>query len=215
MSISPSELYPIMGLQYDECDFARINLSSDLMLEKNIISTQDQIRYHESIRKRHSAKWLIGGYLERRSLYKSQLFEEDHEVRDIHLGIDIWGPAGSKIAAPLDGFIHSYAYNEAKLDYGFTVILRHSYKDKSFYLLYGHLSQKYFSSWYKGKKINQGQVFGTFGSQAENGGWLPHLHLQMIFDMEDKLGDYPGVCSESKLAHYQNNCPDPSMVIKM
>jgi hypothetical protein len=50
---------------------------------------------------------------------------------------------------------------------------------------------------------------GTF---EENGGWPPHLHFQIIRDMEGFLGDYPGVAKKSELDHYQNNCPDPMII---
>jgi len=48
-----------------------------------------------------------------------------------------------------------------------------------------------------------------------NGDYAPHLHFQIIIDMEEKTGDYPGVCSENKLEFYKNNCPNPNLLLKI
>jgi len=48
------------------------------------------------------------------------------------------------------------------------------------------------------------------GKPDENGGWPPHLHFQLIRDMQGFVGDYPGVCAKQDLTFYANNCPDPS-----
>jgi hypothetical protein len=48
-----------------------------------------------------------------------------------------------------------------------------------------------------------------------NGDYAPHLHFQIIIDMENKKGDYPGVCSSKTLAFYLQNCPDPNLLLKI
>ena len=35
------------------------------------------------------------------------------------------------------------------------------------------------------------------------------------FDMEEKKGDYPGVCSSKDLSFYMFNCPDPNFLLKI
>ena len=49
----------------------------------------------------------------------------------------------------------------------------------------------------------------------ENGDYPPHLHFQIILDIENFYGDYPGVCSENDLKYYSQNCPDPNLVLKL
>ncbi|MBL8965238.1 MAG: MCP four helix bundle domain-containing protein, partial [Phycisphaerae bacterium] len=44
----------------------------------------------------------------------------------------------------------------------------------------------------EGQFITRGQCFAHFGKPAENGNWPPHLHFQVIADLEFKEGDYPG-----------------------
>jgi len=37
--------------------------------------------------------------------------------------------------------------------------------------------------------------------------------MQLIFDMEGKEGDYPGVCRFSEREVYLHNCPDPGLLL--
>jgi murein DD-endopeptidase MepM/ murein hydrolase activator NlpD len=162
-------------------------------------------------------RYLAGGYAELRKIYASSAHfdTESQEPRRLHLGVDIWGPAGTPIFAPCPGRIHSVAFNEAKGDYGGTVILEH-FDDQgrlTGHTLYGHLSRKAVAAHKKGDFLEAGQVLGWLGDPTENGGWPPHLHFQIILDMEGKEGDYPGVCRFSERAQYLDNCPDPELVL--
>lgn len=89
------------------------------------------------------AAYGIGGYNEHRTVYaRSPVFDgaSDVDARCIHLGIDIWSKAGTPVAAPLDGTVHSFAFNDAYGDYGATIILEHQINGAAFHTLYGHLS---------------------------------------------------------------------------
>ena len=66
----------------------------------------------------------------------------------------------------------------------------------------------------EGETIKKGDVFAEFGIPVENGHWPPHLHFQIIYDMEGKKGDYPGVCRFSEKERYLENCPDPALLLK-
>jgi len=55
---------------------------------------------------------------------------------------------------------------------------------------------------------------GNFGGMDENGYWPPHLHFQLMFDMEGKHGDYPGACRYSEKDKYLKNIPDPQLILK-
>ena len=164
--------------------------------------------------KEQKAKFAIGGYKENRSsLYaRSKLFD-DKEPRTIHLGIDIWGDAGTPVYAPLGGMVHSFAFNNQLGDYGVTIILQHQLQTVAFYTLYGHLSLKDIEALRIGQFINRGHAFAHFGNSEENGNWPPHLHFQVIKDMRQYEGDYPGVCKMSELKKYVENSPDPSSLL--
>jgi len=157
----------------------------------------------------------IGGYAENRTLYaRSELFKGEEE-RSIHLGIDIWGPAGTKVYAALGGMVQGFAFNDHFGDYGATIILLHQLETVSFHTLYGHLSLNDISRLSEGAYITRGEVIGHFGEPSENGNWPPHLHFQIIKDIRLKGGDYPGVCSLSEKDKYLRNCPDPELILNM
>lgn len=175
------------------------------------------------------SKYGIGGYGEDRVLYKrSDLFNAEFvknvapaqqllpaEARSIHLGIDIWGPAGTKVFIPLGGTVHSFAFNDNFGDYGATIILQHQLETITFYTLYGHLSKADLANLQEGKFLNRGELLAHFGEPMDNGNWPPHLHFQIIDDIRIKRGDYPGVCTKKESNFYLNNCPDPDLILNM
>jgi murein DD-endopeptidase MepM/ murein hydrolase activator NlpD len=166
-----------------------------------------------------NAKYGIGGYAEHRTVYTiSKLFDADktgEEPRRLHLGIDIWGKPYTKVMAPLDAIVHSYAFNDGFGNYGVTVILSHSLHGFIFYTLYGHLSWSSIKNIHEGDRVLKGDVFAEFGIPVENGHWPPHLHFQVLIDMQNWKGDYPGVCKFSEREKYLNNCPDPDLILQM
>ncbi|MDB5147857.1 MAG: peptidase, partial [Mucilaginibacter sp.] len=91
----------------------------------------------------NQCRYGIGGYMEHRTIYAfSSHFDTDDEPRRLHLGVDIWGNAGTPIYTPLDGIVHSYQDNNNIGDYGPTIILQHNLDGLTLYSLYGHLSRK-------------------------------------------------------------------------
>lgn len=156
----------------------------------------------------------IGGYNEHRTIYtRSAHFDTEDEPRRLHLGVDIWGPAGTAVYNFCDAEVHSFQNNDHFGDYGATIILKYSINGLSFYALYGHLSLASLNGLAVGQFIPQGTHFASFGIPEENGHWPPHLHFQLMFDMRGKQGDYPGVCKFSKRAVYLDNCPDPGLIL--
>jgi peptidoglycan LD-endopeptidase LytH len=165
------------------------------------------------------SKFGIGGYAEHRTVYsRSRVFDAakpGEEPRRLHLGTDIWGPAGTPVYAFMGGMVHSIGYNDQYGDYGATVVLLHQLDAMAFYTLHGHLSKKDIDAFKEGSYISVGQVIGHFGEPHENGHWPPHLHFQIILDMELKKGDYPGVCKYSEREKYLANCPDPDLILQL
>lgn len=163
----------------------------------------------------NGATYGIGGYNENRKLYRrSELFAGE-EARSVHLGVDVWGPAGTPVYAALGGMVHSFAFNNNFGDYGATIILLHQLDTIAFHTLYGHLSLADISTLSEGQYISRGQVIGHFGGPAENGNWPPHLHFQIINDIQLKTGDYPGVCKPSEIEWYLKNCPDADLILNL
>jgi murein DD-endopeptidase MepM/ murein hydrolase activator NlpD len=175
------------------------------------------------------ARYGIGGYAEHRTVYtRSKLFGSSEtasitkdvvngtpEPRRLHLGTDIWGKPHTAVMAPLNGIVNSYAFNDAFGDYGATIILAHQLSDVSFYTLYGHLSLNSIKNLQEGQSVTKGDIFAEFGIPSENGQWPPHLHFQIIADLQGWKGDYPGVCKFSEKEKWLKNCPDPDLILQM
>jgi len=101
-----------------------------------IADTESFANYINEQLKNHHCKYGIGGYNEHRTLYsRSKHFDSGEEPRRLHLGIDIWGPAGTKVMSPVDGIVHSFAFNNNDSDYGATIILSHNVDGTSFHTL--------------------------------------------------------------------------------
>jgi len=172
--------------------------------------------------KRAGASAGIGRYNEARAIYTSVLFggstNPTDERRTIHLGIDLLGRAGSAVRAPLDGVVHALANNEAPLDYGPVVILRHEFPSvngdvRNFFTLYGHLTLETLSRLRVDQKIARREKFAEVGTTQENGGWMPHLHFQIISDLLDYGTDFPGVGRASERGVWTSLSPDPNLLL--
>jgi murein DD-endopeptidase MepM/ murein hydrolase activator NlpD len=176
------------------------------------------IHYVYTKLEKEGARYGIGGYDEHRAIYKrSGLFGEadDDEPRRLHLGVDIWGRPHTPVMAPLTGIIHSLGHNDNYGDYGATVIMSHQIDGQPIHTLYGHLSLNTLKDLEPGQTIMSGDIFGEFGLPIENGHWPPHLHFQIILDLQGWEGNYPGVCKYSEREKYLANCPDPNLMIHL
>ncbi len=166
----------------------------------------------------------IGRYNEPRLIYTSEQYRrpgnDGPEWRTLHTGLDLFMEPGSPVLAPLDGIVHSFQNNAAPLDYGPTIILQHTVTGEddeplTFYTLYGHLSLASLDGLYEGKPVARGTAFARIGEMGVNGGWPPHLHFQIITDMLDLVGDFPGVARPSQRALWLSLSPDPNLITRI
>jgi len=180
----------------------------DEKLDQNI---QDSIRT--------SGKTIgIGKYNEVRPFYTSSAFEhsgnEGPEWRTVHLGIDLFAPAGTPIFTPLRAEVISAFDNEGSRNYGPTVILKHDIlPELTFYTLYGHLGRSSNKKLKVGDHLEAGAQVGNLGARHENGGWSPHLHFQIMLDLLDAKTDFNGVALPSQREVWTSLCPDPWWLI--
>jgi len=206
----PNNHFPILGHQ------SKTYRAIDLSVQGEIALQQKENWYEYLANLPSDFPTIIhhGGYLEHRFFYSNEaLFGSGPDRRAFHLGLDLWIPAGTDIYTPFAASVQSVKYNPAALDYGNTIILRHEIEDFVFYSLYGHLSASHVGKLKANDLLKKGEKFCTIGAHAENGGWPPHLHLQLMLDLQDHEGDYPGVSSAAKLDYYKRNCPDPTPLI--
>ena len=188
--------------------------SANPVLHKlNLTDTEAVTAYIFGEMKLRNTDLAIGGYGEDRFLYHRSPHFSGSLNRTIHLGIDLWAVAGTPVYAPLSGTVHSFANNADFGDYGYTLILEHQLEDTIFFTLYGHLSQKSIAGKWEGQPIEKGEEIAWFGTPAENGNWTPHLHFQVIADMQGRQGDFPGVANRLEAALYLALCPDPNLIL--
>jgi 4-aminobutyrate aminotransferase-like enzyme len=163
----------------------------------------------------------VGRYDEARLAYSSAQFvrqgNDGAEPRTVHVGLDLFMPAGTPVLAPLDGVVHSLQHNGLPLDYGPTIVLEHDPGGDvgPFWTLYGHLSLESLQAIGPGQRVARGDRVGTLGDLDVNGGWPPHLHFQIIADMLGRTGDYPGVAAPGERDVWLSICPDPNLIARI
>lgn len=208
----------VMEIPLEKPTTAQLDLSveNDLVANTNCTDNAEVTGLIDTLLAQAGATYGIGGYNEKRGWYaRGEQFSQADEVRSIHLGIDIWTPAGMPVFSPFDAVVHSAQDNALFGDYGPTIILTHTLSGETFYSLYGHLSRESLGGMNPGTVIKRGQRIGAIGAPPINGDWPPHLHFQLIVDMLGKIGDYPGVAGESERERYLTLCPNPNLVLRV
>jgi len=165
-----------------------------------------------------SVEAAIGRYAEPRPLYTDAAFGDDApngDRRTVHLGIDVFAPAGTPVATPLDAVVHDVNVCDAHLDYGGLVVLRHELPDgRAFGTLYGHLDPESIEQLTPGQQLTAGDVIAELGDKTVNVGWPPHLHLQLLAADPRALPEVPrGVASPDDLDAHLDTYPDPSALL--
>ncbi|MCC3159451.1 peptidoglycan DD-metalloendopeptidase family protein [Hymenobacter sp. 15J16-1T3B] len=210
---------PVLPVDLNAADVARLDFTAanPRLAAADLRDTVafDQL-VHELLRA-EQARIGVGGYLENRVIYRRSpgLFGDPAvPARSLHLGVDVWLPAGTPVLAPLPATVHSLADNDNFGDYGPTVILQHELEGVTFYSLYGHLSRREVAELREGRPLAQGQAFATVGPWPENGDWPPHLHFQLMADLQGRRGDFPGVALPEERDYWAALCPDPNLVLQ-
>ena len=210
------DAFPVMGEWLNKSNAIALDFSvTNTALKKETYGNIDAFCNHVGHLLEHAGvPYGYGGYFENRIIYNVfDNFATLAEHRNIHLGIDVWGAKGTKVFCPLDGIIHSFKFNEGDGNYGPAIIVKHVVEGESIFSLYGHLQKDDLTGLQVGQTIKKGSLLCHLGGPHENGKWPPHLHFQLIRDLEGWEGDYPGVCSLKDENHYRKNCPDPISLI--
>jgi len=63
--------------------------------------------------------------------------------------------------------------------------------------------------------VERGKPVAAIGDLGVNGGWPPHLHFQLITDLLDRVGEFPGVARSDRRAVWKSLSPDPNLVMKL
>ena len=159
----------------------------------------------------------IGGYREVRPFYTTDAYKTEGNNgprwRTMHLGTDYWTKSGELVFTIANGVIHSLQSNDAECDYGPTIIIRHETNNGiEYFSLYGHLSLNSLTGFCVGDEVSAGDKIAEIGDSSINGGWPPHLHFQLILDLLDIQGDFPGVCYVEESNIWSSICPSISFL---
>ena len=159
----------------------------------------------------------LGLYGENRTVYATPQFADaaSPERRTIHLGIDVFAPAGTPVFAPLPGRVKHLTYNADPLDYGHTLILEHDLGGATVYTLYGHLAAT-LPDLHPTGTVEPGQLIAHLGDWPENGGWAAHIHFQIITDLLAQTGgNFFGVGHASLHDVWSDISPDPNLLMRL
>ncbi len=164
----------------------------------------------------------IGRYDEHRpGMYTTEIFSGE---RDLHVGLDIGAPVDTEVFCFADGVVFSKGVNPEAGSYGPTIITQHELQLpisvgsddltelRKFWVLHGHLSTKSLDMVEVGDNVSQGQLIATIGDKHENGGWPPHIHIQISLT-EPIDNDLPGVVKLSERDQALQTYPDPRLII--
>ena len=212
---SLNDLFPTIG----KTKVYHINLSEENKTVRTEAEFNNPVFFEgklAEIQEKNTDSIITGGYLEKRSLYTSDIYnaENSKEKRNIHLGVDFWLAKGTSIHAFLDGEVVCAVHQKSYKGYGGFIILKHKINDLEFYTLYGHLSEESVNNYTVGHQLKKGDKIGILGTYEENGAWVPHLHFQIMLSLLDYKDDFPGVALESEINFWGEMCPNPNYLIK-
>ena len=203
---------PVIAVDWRTEPYLRMDFSA-ANTELNNLDLENSAAFSDYVFKKLDAagvRYGVGGYNEHRVIYRrSSHFQQTDEPRCVHLGVDIWAKSGTPVFAPTDAVVHSFKNNDTFGDYGPTIILQHAH----FCTLYGHLSVESLAGLHEGMVIAKGQQIAQIGNYPTNGDWPAHLHFQIITDMMEQKGDFPGVCTLLEREYYLNICPNPDLIL--
>jgi len=150
----------------------------------------------------------IGRYDEDRSIYTGELFTG----RSIHMGVDIGAPAGTPVYAFTAGRLYCQGVNPAPGDYGPTLITHHVLEGIDLWVLHGHLSSESLELRRPEDPLKSGDLLGWVGGRDINGGWAPHVHIQLSIQRPE-THDMPGVVSREDREESLRRYPDPRAIL--
>ncbi len=160
----------------------------------------------------------LGYYAEPRLIYTDKAFYKGpfktSNRRTVHIGVDIFAPAGTRVHAPLNARVVAVENRKGHLDYGGLVILHHETETGApFFTLYGHLNPESIGALTAGQSIKKGQTFAALGEQQHNGGWAPHLHFQTGLIHTDP--NWPGAVDPDELDFWAKIYPNPAAILNL
>lgn len=161
------------------------------------------------VARRHGCDVTMGGYLEDRARLWRGHYHAPGMTR--HLGIDYNVPAGTAVTSPADCFVERVERDpDQGGGWGGVAIVRLALPHRgATHAMLAHMAHASLPA--TGARLRRGEALGTVGVPTENGGWFPHLHVQLV-DAHGRdfpaLGDIDGYGPVDEVA--RPDMPDPS-----
>ncbi len=168
-------------------------------------------RAYADLVEKHGFTLGLGPWGEKRIIYTAPFFESvlvEGKRRNVHLGLDIFAPAGTKMFTPIAAKVVAATINPEPQDYGGLILLEHEPEPGlRFWTLWGHLDHASVRERHIGERLEAGAFVARLGDYAENGGWVPHVHLQLSTVPYDDVSIIPGVGEEAFVEVWEDLFP--------
>lgn len=143
--------------------------------------TNDQEWFINTLHHQLGCDYSSGGYLENRTKLLIHTYLNGRTA--IHLGIDYNVPSATRVYTPWDGEIIKIT-NDKDTNGGWGGRIDLYNKEYEYYFIIAHLSPITYLTTSLGVLQRQGEFIGLVGDHKENGGWFPHVHLQIVTPRE-------------------------------
>lgn len=203
----PLERIPLYRIDWTDPNDAmvRATVAGDLAAADHAYAEMERTHHFEAA---------VGGYGETRAVYAADAFASRLIAgarRNMHLGVDLFAPAHHEVHTPLEARVVAAIDCQSPQDYGGVVLLEHALPNgASIKSLWGHLAPRSIASLKPGQTLPKGAVVGRLGDSSENGGWVPHLHLQLVGTDELVPADIIGVGESAFRSLWEAIYPDAS-----
>ncbi len=164
----------------------------------------DRAAFAAAVERLRGGRIGVGRYGEARLFHREPAFreptEDGGEWRTVAAGVDLFAAAGTEVRAPLEGVVHALREGE--------VVLRHASGDGEFFASYRGVAARELAP---GSRVGRGEPFAALLPPERNGGWPPHVHVQVAADeLAERL---PAVVRPSQRRIWESVCPDPGPLL--
>ena len=171
MQLLVQRLFPTLQGKWGKINLADAAKPFDWLPINHLIDPEFCRLWVESLHQVLKIDYSYGGYLENRAkLWRGSYLTTSQAI---HFGIDFYVPVNTKVCLPVDGAMLLYSQIDPDQlgGWGGKLIFKH----ENLYLTFGHL--KNIPSIIK--DYDSKEIIGQIAETERNGGWGPHLHLQV------------------------------------
>lgn len=183
-----------------------------LGFRRQLLDPNEQQKLIDEAHQQFNIDFSYGGYLENRAI----LLRDSYLPPDgmIHLGIDFNVPAGTPIGMPASGRCVFAVHDKDQIG-GWGGRVDFCNDDLGVYFILGHLDPMA-ALHTQGVWLGKGITVGFIGNRNVNGGWFPHLHLQVVSKAEyERHSDPMQIDGYGRMsADLRERYPNPEILVR-